>query len=92
MRFAEGGPIFAVEVRSENDYGPAAERAMQEKRTDYFACGTQVVWNVDLLSEDVVKVYRASDPAQPTIYRRGDMAEAEPAVPGWSMPVDELFT
>ena len=92
MRFAEGAPIFAVEVRSENDYGPAAERAMQEKRADYFACGTQVVWDVDLLSEDVVKVYRASDPAQPTIYRRGDMAEAEPAVPGWSMPVDELFT
>ena len=92
MRFAEGAPIFAVEVRSENDYGPAAERAMQDKRADYFACGTQVVWDVDLLSEDVVKVYRASDPAQPTIYRRGDMAEAEPAVPGWSMPVDELFT
>lgn len=92
MRCAEGAPIFAVEVRSENDYGPAAERAMQEKRADYFACGTQVVWDVDLLSEDVVKVYRASDPAQPAIYRRGDMAEAEPAVPGWSMPVDELFT
>lgn len=92
MRLAEGAPIFAVEVRSENDYGPAAERAMQEKRTDYFACGTQVVWDVDLLSEEVVKVYRASDPAQPAIYRRGDMAEAELAVPGWSMPVDELFT
>jgi len=26
MRFPEGAPIFAVEVRSENDYGPAAER------------------------------------------------------------------
>lgn len=92
MRFAEGAPIFAVEVRSENDYGPAAERAMQEKRADYFACGTQVVWDVDLLSAEVVKVYRASDPQHPTIYRRGDMAEAEPAVPGWSMPVDALFT
>src|SRR2546425_553727 len=91
MRFAEGAPIFAVEVRSENDYGPAAERAMQEKRNDYFACGTLVVWDVDLLSEDVVKVYRASDPDNPTIYRRGDIADAEPAVPGWRMPVDDLF-
>src|SRR3982751_6801204 len=36
MRFAEGAPVFAVEVRSENDYGPAAEQAMQAKRTDYF--------------------------------------------------------
>lgn len=91
MRFLEGAPIFAVEVRSENDYGPAAERALQAKRADYFACGTQVVWDVDLLSEDVIKVYRASDPDNPTIYRRGEIAEAEPAVPGWRMAVNELF-
>ena len=91
MRFPEGAPIFAVEVRSENDYGPAAERAMQAKRADYFACGTLVVWDVDLLSTDVIKVYRASDPDHPTIYRRGDTAEAEPAAPGWRMPVDDLF-
>ena len=91
MRFLEGAPVFAVEVRSANDYGPAAERAMQEKHDDYFACGTRVVWDVDLLSEDVVKVYRASDPANSTIYRRGDIAEAEPAVSGWRMAVDDLF-
>jgi len=91
MRFAQGAPIFAVEVRSENDYGPAAERAIVEKRADYFACGTLVVWDVDLLSEDVVKVYRASDPDNPTVYRRGDIAEAESAVPGWRMAVDDLF-
>ncbi len=29
--FLEGAPIFAVEVRSEYDYGDAAERAMAEK-------------------------------------------------------------
>jgi hypothetical protein len=50
-----------------------------------------VVWDVDLLSDDVIKVYRASDPDHPTVYRRGDRAEAEPAVPGWQMPVDDLF-
>jgi Uma2 family endonuclease len=91
MRFLEGAPIFAVEVRSEHDYGPAAERAMVQKRADYFACGTLVVWDVDLLSNDVINVYRASDPDNPTIYQRGDIAEAEPAVPGWRMPVDDLF-
>ena len=91
MDFLHGAPRFAVEVRSKNDYGPAAERAMQEKRDDYFACGALVVWDVDLLSEDVVRVYRASAPGHPTIYRRGDMAEAEPAVPGWQMAVDDLF-
>ena len=64
---------------------------MARKRADYFAAGTLVVWDVDLIGADTVKVYRASDPAHPTIYRRGDIAEAEPAVPGWTMPVDDLF-
>jgi Uma2 family endonuclease len=91
MNFYPGAPIFAVEVRSESDYGPRAEREIAAKRVDYFAAGTLVVWDVDLLSQDVVRVYRASDPERATIYRRGQIAEAEPAVPGWTMPVDNLF-
>jgi Uma2 family endonuclease len=91
MKFFEGAPVFAVEVRSEGDYGPKAERAMAQKRADYFEAGTLVVWDVDLLSEDVVKVYRADDPESPTVYRRGESADAEPALPGWKMAVDDLF-
>ncbi len=91
MRFFRGAPIFAVEIRSENDYGSAAERELAAKRSDYFAAGTQVVWDVDLLSQDVVRVYRASEPETPEIFRRGDVVDAEPAVPGWSMLVDDLF-
>lgn len=91
MKFFEGAPVFAAEVRSEGDYGEPAEIDIAAKRADYFAAGTQVVWDVDLLSEDVVRVYRATDPAKPTVYRRGDIAEAEPAVPGWRMAVDDLF-
>ena len=91
MKFFEGAPVFAVEVRSEGDYGPAAETAMARKRADYFAAGTLVVWDVDLRSHDVVRVYRATDPAACIFYRRGQLAEAEPAVPGWTMPVDDLF-
>ena len=92
MKFFEGAPVFAVEVRSEGDYGPKAERNMAQKRADYFAAGTQVVWDVDLLSDEVVRVYRASAQEQPAVYRRGETAEAEPAVPGWTMPVDDLFS
>ena len=80
-----------AEIRSENDYGREAEAEITAKIKDYFAAGTLVVWDVDLLSDDVVKVYRASEPNAPKIYRRGEMAEAEPAVPGWKMAVDELF-
>ena len=45
-----------------NGNGPQAEQAIAEKRADYFATGTLVVWDVDLLSEEVVRVYRAFDP------------------------------
>jgi Uma2 family endonuclease len=91
MKFLEGAPVFAVEVRSDADYGKKAEKEIAQKRADYFAAGTLVVWDVDMLGVDVVRVYRASNPQTPTIYRRGDLAEAEPAVPGWKMAVEDLF-
>src|SRR5262249_17481407 len=90
MRFIEGPPDFAAEVRNENDYGNAAEIEMAAKRADYFAAGTQVVWDVDPVAETVA-VYRATDPTNPAIHRRGDTADAEPAVPGWRMAVDDIF-
>ena len=86
MRFIKGAPTFAVEVRSEND----TEIEMAEKRADYFAAGTKVVWDVDPVNE-CVHAYRMSAPTQPITYRRGQMAEAEPAVPGWRMAVDQIF-
>ncbi|HZS46030.1 MAG TPA: Uma2 family endonuclease [Blastocatellia bacterium] len=91
MKFFQGAPLFAVEVRSEGDYGPKAEKLIAQKRKDYFAAGTEVVWDVDLLSDDVVRVYRFSDPERPAIYRRGEFAEAEAVLPGWQFPVDSLF-
>lgn len=91
MKFFPLPPVFAVEVRSENDYGAPAEITIAQKRADYFAAGTLVVWDVDLLSADVVKSYRADDPQNPRVFRRRDIADAEPAVPGWTMPVDDLF-
>ena len=90
-KFPEGAPVFAVEVRSDEDYGPAAERAMAAKRADYFAAGTLVVWDVDGLDTQTVRVYRASDPTTATICERSESADAEPALPGWSMAVDDLF-
>jgi len=91
MKFLDGAPIFAVEVRSEGDYGPQAERAMAAKRRDYFAAGTLCVWDVDLLSPEVIKAYHHADPENPIIFRRSDLADAGAAVSGWAMPVDDLF-
>jgi Uma2 family endonuclease len=91
MEFLQGAPAFAVEVRSNNDYGPQAERAIAQKIRDYFAAGTAVVWDVDLLGADIITAYRADNPDLPAIYHRGDIANAEPAVPGWTFAVDTLF-
>lgn len=91
MKFAQGAPRFAVEVRSENDYGPAMEAAIMQKIRDYFAAGTLVVWDVDTQSDDVIKKYSANDAGAPVIYRRGDTANAEPAVSGWRFTVNSLF-
>ena len=88
--FIEGAPLFAVEVHSKGDYGPAVERALAEKRADYFAVGTLVVCDVDVLHDQLVRVYRADAPGITSIYRRGEVADAEPALPGFSMPVDDL--
>lgn len=89
--YVDGAPDFAVEVRSRGDYGLRAERAVAAKRAEYFAAGTEVVWDVDYMRERVVRVYRADDPENAAIYHRGDVAEAEPAVTGWRFPVDQMF-
>lgn len=90
MKFIDGPPVFAVEVRSEGDYGPAKDREYEDKRKDYFFAGTQVVWDVDPKAETIT-AYRLSDPTTPTVFRRGETADAEPAVPGWRLKVDEVF-
>jgi Uma2 family endonuclease len=90
MRFVKGPPNFAAEVRSTNDYGAAADLKREAKRSDYSQAGTQVVWDVDPKAETIA-VYRASAPDQPTSFRRGEIADAEPAVPSWRISVDEVF-
>jgi Uma2 family endonuclease len=89
MRFVEGAPIFAVEVRSEDDYGDSAEAHMAAKRVDYFEAGAQVVWDVDPQARTVA-IYRSGSPTKPQIVAAGE-ADAEPALPGWKMSLHEIF-
>jgi Uma2 family endonuclease len=90
MRFIEGPPTFAVEVRSENDYGPAAEAEIAAERLDYFEAGTLAVWDVDPEAETVT-AYHADAPTRPILFARGQEADAGPAVPGWRVDVDRIF-
>lgn len=90
MKFPEGAPAFAVEIRNEHEYTPSAERSIAAKRADYFAAGTLVVWDVDPLAETIAS-YSADRPDQPTLFTLGQTAHAEPAVPGWRVSVDDIF-
>jgi Uma2 family endonuclease len=86
MRFIDGAPDFAAEVRSESN----REREIAAKHIDYFLAGTQVVWDVDPEGQTVT-VYRAGEIDPRRVFRRGDTVDAEPAVPGWTMRVDDIF-
>jgi len=90
MRFVEGPPTFAVEVRSENDFGRSAELEMAAKRADYFEAGTWVVWDVDP-EAGCINCYRKSAPYSKEVFAKGAIADAEPAVPGWRLNVDDIF-
>jgi Uma2 family endonuclease len=90
MRFIDGPPTFGVEVRSENDYGGFAEAEIAAKRHDYFEAGTKVVWDVDPIAE-TIDCYRADAPDKPMRFGKNDVADAEPAVPGWRISGSEVF-
>jgi Uma2 family endonuclease len=90
MRFIKGPPTFAVEVRSENDYGDPAEERLAAKRADYFEAGTLTVWDVDPRAR-VIRSYNRHDAEVPRVFEPGQEADAEPAVPGWRFVVDQAF-
>lgn len=90
MRFVDGAPVFAVEVRSEGDYGPAAERAYAAKRAEYFAAGTTVMWDVDPVRQ-TISSYAVDTPDTPSVFHHGEIADAEPALPGWRVPTADIF-
>lgn len=91
MKFVPVPPMFAVEIRSDDVVDAQSENEITAKRADYFAAGTLVVWDVDLLSHTPIKSYSSDAPDAPRIFRRGEIADAEPAVPGWRFNVDDLF-
>jgi Uma2 family endonuclease len=88
--FVEGAPIFAAEVRSKGDYGRASDAEYAFKRADYVTAGTRVVWDVNP-RERTIASYTADVPESPHIFHPGEIADAEPALPGWRVAVDDVL-
>lgn len=82
--YPEFAPDLAVEVRSPNDR--ASE--VMAKIGEWLAAGTQVVWRVDPLRDQVI-VYRADGSV--TVLNMGDTLDGESLLPGFTLPLAELF-
>lgn len=82
--YFHGAPDLAVEVLSPNE----TAKQVAEKLADYFESGAQLVWIVNP-ADKTVTVYRSLVSLK--VLRPGDALDGEDIVPGFSMPVVELF-
>ena len=82
--FIEGAPDLAVEVNSPND----KEAEIEAKVQLYFQAGTRAVWIVEPLTRTIT--VRTPDSA-PVVYRGEEILRGEPVLPGFEMPLSEVF-
>ena len=76
-------PALAVEVVSPNN---TAEE-MEAKVKEYLAAGTQLVWLTFPESRMVIAFWHGGG----AVFKAGDIITAEPVLPGFACPVDDLF-
>lgn len=77
-------PTLAVEVLSPGN----TAREMNEKLDDYFASGCELAWLVDPASK-TVRVFASR--GQERTLRIGDVLDGGAVLPGFSVPVGEIF-
>ncbi len=77
-------PNLAIEVLSPNDL----IRNLNKKIAEYFQAGVEIVWVVDP-GEETVSVYTA--PRQVTILSKADTLSAGKVIPGFALPLKQLF-
>jgi Uma2 family endonuclease len=77
-------PDLAIEILSRGN----TEGEMQRKLRDYFAAGTRLVWYIDP-RERTARVYTAPD--QCTLLGEGDVLVGGDVLPGFALPLRELF-
>jgi Uma2 family endonuclease len=83
--FAKGAPDLAVEIPSPSD----TLRQLFRKVRQYLASGCHTVWVVDTERKEV-DVYEASGAPDRTL-RVGDILDAPELLPGFAVPVADLF-
>lgn len=82
--YFEGAPDLAVEILSPNN----TVEQIHEKIVEYFENGTRLLWVIHP-DEQFVLVYHSPSPDR--LLQVTDALEGEDIVPGFSLPVAELF-
>ena len=83
-RFFPGPPDLAVEVIAHDDLYLDVE----EKIADWLSAGTRAVIATNPLSR-TVEIRRS--PTDIVVLNEGDILEVQDIIPGWRMPVSEIF-
>ncbi|MHB8618467.1 MAG: Uma2 family endonuclease [Chloroflexota bacterium] len=84
--FIHGAPDLAVEVLSG---GQRTDAYAKPKVREYLEAGAQVVWLVDLARREV-RIYSAVS-EDITVVRPNAVLTLDPIVPGFSLPVADIF-
>jgi Uma2 family endonuclease len=82
--YLETIPELVVEVRSKNDSAPELEAKVRE----YLSAGVELVWVADP-DAGTVAAHRPNQPAH--LYGPADTLPADPIIPGFAVPVADLF-
>jgi Uma2 family endonuclease len=85
VAFSEGVPVLAVEILSPSD----KQEEVDEKVKLFLELGVALVWVVNPRFRTVC-VYRPD--AEPKLYNVRDELTAEPHLPGFRMPVAQMFS
>jgi Uma2 family endonuclease len=80
----EGSPVLAVEVLSPSDRQSDVDDMVDE----YLECGVAIVWIINPRFRHVT-VYRRD--RSPVLFAETEQLDAEPELPGFSVPVEVLF-
>lgn len=80
----DGVPVLVVEILSPSD----TEEQINEKIDDYLAVGVALVWIIDA-HDRTVTIYRPG--AEPELVNVRQELTAEPHLPGFRVPVGQLF-
>lgn len=79
-------PDLAVEVISPNDYA----KLVNQKLGEWLAAGVRLVWVIDPDAQTVY-AYRADRPNASDVWHAADTLPGEPVLPGFAVPVADLF-